>query len=44
MKNLLMLYLLLLLCISLFPCEGMAVEDAVSAKLIYDEYKKIKKL
>jgi hypothetical protein len=31
-------------CIFLFPFVGMAVEDAVSAKLIYDEYKKIKKL
>jgi ornithine cyclodeaminase/alanine dehydrogenase-like protein (mu-crystallin family) len=29
---------------SLFSFVGMAVEDAVSAKLIYDENKKIKKL
>lgn len=27
----------------LFLFVGMAVEDAVSAKLIYEEYKKIKK-
>lgn len=30
--------------ITIFQSLGMAVEDAVSAKLIYDEYKKLKKL
>jgi hypothetical protein len=42
-KNILRLNLLLLLYCYLFPFIGMAVEDVMSVKLIYDEYKKIKK-